>query len=86
MVARPPACRAFSGAAQPSISYWSFLLLSGCHGTGVVLYTPAEYLLMMPFAPTNPNDPGRVRARRTVSAMACIEQLLPAPPKNGSRR
>ena len=29
--------------------------------------------MMPPLAPTNPNVPGLLLARRTVSAMACIE-------------
>ena len=36
------------------------LAVIGVPGAGVVLYTPAEYLLMMPpLAPTKPNDSGR---------------------------
>jgi hypothetical protein len=74
IVPHPSARLASSGAAQSSISACSPALRSAVHGAGAVLYTPAEYLLMMPpFAPTNPNDPGWLRARRTVSAIACIE-------------
>ena len=55
MVAGPSACRACSGAGQPSISACSSALRSGVQAAGVVEYTPAEYLLMMPpLAPTRP--------------------------------
>ena len=74
MTAQPSAWTACAGAAQASISACRSALRSAVHAVGVVEYTPAEYLLMIPpFAPTNPNDPRSARTRCTVSAMACIE-------------
>src|SRR5690625_7280448 len=84
MVAGPSAVSVTGTVGAASRLSCTDRLASGRQPVGVVAYTPTEYLLIMPpFAPTNANSPRRRRATATASAIACIEELLPAPPTNG---